>query len=97
MGQKSNSIGILFLGVLIGSVVGTSVALLAAPQSGEKTRMMLREKGMELKNRASSTMQDTRVKAGDVVSKVRSRAEEMAGRINPRGDQMMKNTEIVTE
>jgi len=97
MERKGNSIGVLAIGILIGSVVGTGVALLAAPQSGEKTRNMLREKGMELKTRASSTVQETRGKAEDVVSKVRSRAEELAGRISQRGDQMTQHTEIVTE
>jgi gas vesicle protein len=97
MERKGNSIGVLAIGILIGSVVGTGVALLAAPQSGEKTRTMLREKGMELKTRASTTVQETRVKAEDVVSKVRSRAEELAGRINLRSDQMDQPTEIVAE
>jgi gas vesicle protein len=97
MEQKASSIGTLAIGILIGSVVGTGVALLAAPQSGEKTRTMLREKGIELKSRASTTVQETRVKAEDVVSKVRSRAEELASRINQRGDQMSQHTEIIAE
>jgi gas vesicle protein len=97
MVQKRNSIGVLAIGILIGSVVGTSVALLAAPQSGEKTRSMLREKGVELKSRASTTVQETRVKAEDVVSKVRTRAEELASRINMRADHMSQPTEILAE
>ena len=97
MAQKRNSIGVLAVGILIGSVVGTGVALLAAPQSGEKTRTLLREKGVELKSRASSTVQETRVKAEDVVSKVRSRAEELASRINMRGDQITQHPEITAE
>ena len=97
MAQKRNSMGVLAIGILIGCVVGTSVALLAAPQSGEKTRTLLREKGVELKSRASTTVQETRVKAEDVVSKVRSRAEELASRINSRSDQMSQHPEIIAE
>ena len=97
MERKGNSIGFLFIGILIGILAGTGIALLAAPQSGEKTRGMLREKGVELKNRASTTVQETRVKAEDAVSKVRSRAEELAGRITTRGDQMSQHPEIAAE
>jgi len=88
MERKGSSIGLLFIGILIGSLVGSGIALLAAPQSGEKTRLMLRDKGVELKNRASTTVQDTRVKANDMITKVRSRAEEIAGRIGQRTDQI---------
>jgi len=96
MEHKGSSIGTLLIGIVIGSLVGTGVAMLAAPQSGERTRFMLREKGVEFKNRASTTVQDTRVKAEDVISKVRIRAEEIAGQFS-RSDQPSQNSEVMTE
>jgi gas vesicle protein len=53
-------IGKLALGLIIGSVAGVSAALLAAPQSGEKTRGMLLEKGVEFENKASETLSKSR-------------------------------------
>jgi gas vesicle protein len=38
----------LFVGVVLGGLVGASVALLLAPQPGQETRAQLRNKGYEL-------------------------------------------------
>lgn len=46
----------LFTGILIGGLVGAGVALLTAPRSGEETRDILREKGDELKAKATTTL-----------------------------------------
>jgi gas vesicle protein len=97
MTQKGNPIGTLFIGILIGGLVGTGVALLAAPQTGEQTRTMLRERGVDLRNRASSTVQDTRVKAEDVITKVRSRAEELTGRFSSRREEALDQSEMVAD
>lgn len=94
MKQKGSSIGTLFIGILIGGLVGTGIALLAAPQSGERTRTILREKGSEFRDRASSTVQETRVKAEDVMTKVRSRAEELTNRFTPRHEEIVQDSEI---
>ena len=41
-----------FAGLVIGGLVGTSLALLLAPQSGIKTRGQIKDKGVELKDGA---------------------------------------------
>ncbi|MCA1553706.1 MAG: YtxH domain-containing protein [Chloroflexi bacterium] len=38
-----------FIGGLVGGMLGAVAALLIAPQAGEDTRALLREKGIELK------------------------------------------------
>jgi gas vesicle protein len=77
-------IGKLALGLIIGSVAGVSAALLAAPQSGEKTRGMLLEKGVEFENKASETLMKSREKAKDIIESVRSNAEQVGGSIRHR-------------
>lgn len=52
----------LFTGILIGSLVGAGVALLTAPRSGEETRTLLREKGGEIKAKATTTLEDGRTR-----------------------------------
>lgn len=39
------------LGAIVGAALGVAMALLFAPQPGEKTRTVLREKGIELQQR----------------------------------------------
>jgi len=39
-------------GVLVGAAVGTAIALLYAPQPGTETRRMVKEKALEVKEKA---------------------------------------------
>ena len=45
----------LLTGMVIGGIVGYGATLLLAPQSGEKTRIQIGEKGIELQDRATDT------------------------------------------
>ncbi|HOV52507.1 MAG TPA: nitrogenase component 1, partial [Methanothrix sp.] len=44
--------GDFFAGLIIGGLIGAGIALLFAPQSGEETRAFLKEKALELKEKA---------------------------------------------
>ena len=45
-----NNGGLFFAGLVMGGLVGASLALLLAPQSGEATRDRIRDKSLELKD-----------------------------------------------
>ncbi len=47
-----------FTGVVVGSFIGAAAALLMAPQSGEETRTLIRDKSIELKDKAVELGQD---------------------------------------
>lgn len=64
-------------GLVAGGLIGAAVALLIAPQSGEETRAQLREKSEELKNTASESIADSRVKADAIIADARTRAENI--------------------
>jgi gas vesicle protein len=68
MSQRDSDLGAFLAGVLVGGLVGAAAALLLAPQSGEETRTMIRERGIELKSRLE---QAARVKdrAEDVIKR----------------------------
>ena len=80
MSEKGSVVGPLAIGLLVGGLIGMAAAMLSAPQSGSQTRALLRDKSSELIGKASSTVQETRSRAGDMITKVRSRASEMAQR-----------------
>jgi gas vesicle protein len=50
--SNQNSSLLFLAGLVTGSVVGASLALLLAPQSGEETRGQIRDKGYELRDGA---------------------------------------------
>jgi gas vesicle protein len=58
MNNNNNVLGVL-TGMLIGGLAGAVTMLLLAPQSGEKTRVLIQEKGIELLDRATEMVDDT--------------------------------------
>lgn len=55
--HNNNILGVL-VGLVIGCLAGATAMLLLAPQSGEDTRSQIQEKGIELRDRTTSMMED---------------------------------------
>ena len=66
----NNILGIL-AGLLVGSLAGAITMLLLAPKSGKDTRMQIKEKSIELRDRTTEMMEDT-------MAQVRLNASNMA-------------------
>jgi gas vesicle protein len=73
--SDDNDFGTFFAGLIVGGLVGAAVALLMAPQTGEETRGLIRDKGIEIKDRAVEYSQVARDRAYDAVEDARMRAE----------------------
>ena len=69
-----------FTGFLLGTVVGAAAALLLAPQTGEETREVIRERGIELQGRMGQTSEEARSRAADFATEARSRAADAQDR-----------------
>ena len=50
--NRDESVG-FFSGLILGAVVGAAIALLYAPQSGPETRRLVKEKALEVKEKAA--------------------------------------------
>ena len=55
MASDSDEFGAFLVGFIVGGVAGAVVSLLFAPQSGEETRALIREKSIELRDYASQS------------------------------------------
>jgi len=55
--------GAFFVGFFVGSISGAIAALLLAPQSGEETRTMIKDRAIELRDQASTTIEETVARA----------------------------------
>ena len=73
MGEKVSG-GEFFAGFLIGALVGAAVTFLFAPQSGEETRMLIRDKGIELRDRADELSGEARVRVQEAVGEGKTAA-----------------------
>jgi len=74
------------VGFFIGAIVGAVTALLLAPQSGEETRGIIREKSIELKDKAVETSEElarlTQERANELQKRGQVILEEQKERIS---------------
>lgn len=77
MADNNGDLGSFLAGFVIGGLIGAGVALLLAPQSGEETRGLIKEKSIELRDRAYDTADEARVKAEQFAQQARDRAAEI--------------------
>lgn len=55
--ESNNNTSGVVVSMVIGGLVGAGAMLLLAPQSGEKTRMQIKEKGVELRDNTTGMME----------------------------------------
>ena len=70
--------GEFLAGFLVGALVGAAAAMLFAPQSGEETRVVIRDKGIELKDRAEELSAEARRRAEEAQVQAKTRAQEIS-------------------
>ena len=74
-------------GFLVGALVGAAAALIFAPMSGEETRGMLREKGVELGQRADEMSVEARKRAEELQLQAKERAGALQERVKVAVDE----------
>ena len=92
MSNNSNDLGTFLAGFIIGGLVGAAAALLTAPQSGEETRVLIRDKSIELKDMAVESGQEARVRAEKALDDARVRADTALADLQTRTDELARVT-----
>ena len=106
--SQSDDFGSFMAGFILGGLVGAATALLLAPQSGEETRTIIRDKSIELRDKAQVTAEearksaekayeDARTRAEKAIDETRTRAEELAAVTRERATEMTEKGKIVLE
>lgn len=90
MSDRDGDLGSFLSGLIIGGLVGAAAALLLAPQSGEETRTIIRDKSIELKDRAAETADEARARAEAAAADARARAEEVAQQARERAEELRR-------
>lgn len=90
--SDSNDFGNFFAGFMLGGLIGAAVALLMAPQSGEETRAIIKDKSIELKDKAVEYSQDARMRAEAAMVEARSRAVTAIEDLRVRTDEYARVT-----
>lgn len=79
-----------FAGLMIGGLIGAAIALLMAPQSGEETRAQIRDRSVELKDRAEESMADARARGEAIVADARARADAIVAEARHRSEEIQQ-------
>jgi gas vesicle protein len=89
--------GEFMAGFLVGALVGAAAALLLAPQSGEETRTLIREKGIELGQRAEDLSAEARRKAEDLQLQAKDKADEIQAQAKDRAGSIQTKVKQAVE
>jgi gas vesicle protein len=84
---NGSKVGSLFSGILIGGAIGAVTALLMAPQSGQKTRQLIQDKSMEIRDKTNETIDETLARAERALADVQNRVNEVSGQAKKRVDE----------
>ncbi len=90
MSSDRDEFGAFLVGFIVGGLTGAVVSLLFAPQSGEETRALIRDKSIELRDRATETAEEALARAEAAAAEARTRAEELAKIARARAEEVAK-------
>ena len=81
--------GAFLIGFVVGGVAGAVAALLLAPQSGEETRTLIKDKSIELRDQAAKQAETISAKAGEVAEDVQTRGKVFVDSAKSRGKELV--------
>jgi gas vesicle protein len=90
MSDSNADYGAFVAGFLIGGLVGAATALLMAPQSGEETRAYIRDRSIELRDKAYETADQARARAEEALEDARERADAAIQETRMRAEELTK-------
>ncbi|MBK8617711.1 MAG: YtxH domain-containing protein [Anaerolineales bacterium] len=86
--SERDEFGAFLVGFVVGGLTGAVVALLFAPQSGEETRALIKDKSIELRDKAQVSAEEAYARAEQLATDARHRAEELAGEARVRATEL---------
>jgi gas vesicle protein len=94
---ERDEFGAFLIGFVIGGLTGAVVSLLFAPQSGEETRVYIKERAIEIGDRANETAQTLGKEVETRADEYRGKAEELASKARVSVEDLSKKGATVFE
>jgi gas vesicle protein len=89
--SERDEFGAFLVGFIVGGLSGAVVALLFAPQTGEETRALIKDKSIELRDKAQMSAEEAIARAEAAAADARARADELARQLRDRGQGVVEN------
>ncbi len=83
--------GAFLIGFIVGGVAGAVAALLLAPQSGEDTRALIKDKSIELRDKAAEQAEVVASKANEFADQAKTRGQEAYDSVKTHGQEAIEN------
>jgi gas vesicle protein len=96
MAERDN-FGSFLAGIVIGGIAGAVVALLYAPQTGEQTRAVIKEKAIELVDKTTETVEDTYKKAQVAASDAVDKAQGLIKQAETKAGKLIEKNQVTLE
>jgi gas vesicle protein len=101
--SERDEFGAFLVGFIVGGLTGAVAALLFAPQSGEETRAVIKERSIELRDKATAEAEeawkhaeaaaiDARHRAEEFSKQALAQSEEITLKARKRGEDLVQNT-----
>jgi len=87
--SERDEFGAFLVGFIVGGLSGAVVALLFAPQTGEETRALIKDKSIELRDRAQQSAEEALARAEAAAAEARARADDLAHQLRERGQEVV--------
>ncbi len=97
MSERDNSLGAFLLGFIVGGLTGAIVSLLYAPKSGDETREYVKERAIELRDKAGETFEQTYTQAETVAKEGVKRAEVVLDEAKTRATELKSTGKSLLE
>ncbi len=94
---ERDEFGAFLIGFIVGGLTGAAISLLMAPQTGEETREILRDRAIELRDKAQETAQTARGQVESTAGEVRTRASDLANKARSSAEDLRQRGQVVLE
>lgn len=89
--------GAFLIGFVVGGLTGAITALLLAPQTGEETRGVIKERAIELRDKASTSVGEVYTSAETAAAEAVKRAEALLAQAKETAAELQKKGAVVIE
>ena len=95
--SESNNFGSFVMGFVVGALSGAIASLLMAPQTGDETRQLIKDKTIELKEKGGSTFEETKRKAEEAYKEAVTKAQELGTSAGEKVSETVKQARKTVE
>lgn len=94
---ERDEFGAFLVGFIVGGLTGAVAALLLAPQSGEETRTIIKERAIELKDKASESLGEVYSQAEAAANEAVRKAEALLAQAKQTAAELQEKGAVVLE